>query len=166
MKWLFILPFAFSITCNAQTYQWAFNIGGTGYDWLSGIAIDLAGDGNVYITGHFHETVDFDPGEGTANLTAKFYGDIFVAKYSNIVGNPSSGSALVYPNPTTGWFTILGNFAVPAVLELYDIRGRKAANFKLYYTQSRIDVRRFVKGMYVWQLVSGEEVERGKLVIE
>jgi hypothetical protein len=32
------------------------------------MAVDSSG--NVYTTGHFKLTVDFDPGSGTANLTA------------------------------------------------------------------------------------------------
>ncbi|MCW3102387.1 MAG: Protein of unknown function precursor [Bacteroidetes bacterium] len=51
----------------------------------NGIAADAAG--NVCITGFFQETVDFDPGAGTYNLTsAPSSYAIFVAKY-NATGN-------------------------------------------------------------------------------
>jgi len=62
------------------TYQWAFRIGGAGIDQGRDIAVD--GFGNIYITGRFWNTVDFDPGPGTANLTASGM-DIYVAKYNS-----------------------------------------------------------------------------------
>lgn len=57
---------------------WLSNMGGTGYDTGYGIAVD--GDGNVYTTGDFADTVDFDPGPGTSNLTSEGVGDVFVSK--------------------------------------------------------------------------------------
>ena len=43
-------------------------------------AITLDGSGNVYVTGSFGDTVDFDPGVGSANLTSVALDDIFVLK--------------------------------------------------------------------------------------
>ncbi len=57
---------------------WARQIGGTGADVGNGIAVDSAGD--VYITGSFSDTVDFDPGTGVADLTSVGGVDGFVAK--------------------------------------------------------------------------------------
>lgn len=62
-------------------YIWAKNVGGANGDIGYGIAVD--GTGNVYVTGYFETTADFDPGAGTANLTVGGSNDIFVAKYSS-----------------------------------------------------------------------------------
>jgi hypothetical protein len=46
---------------------WAKSMGGAGAD--EGHAIGVDGQGNVYTTGHFQGTVDFDPGLATHNMT-------------------------------------------------------------------------------------------------
>ncbi|HJM73784.1 MAG TPA: SBBP repeat-containing protein, partial [Acidimicrobiales bacterium] len=53
---------------SSGNYVWAKNLGGTGLDYGYSVAVDSSG--NVYTTGGFRGTVDFDPGSGTANLTA------------------------------------------------------------------------------------------------
>ena len=53
---------------GSGNYVWAKSMGGTSDDYGYGIAVD--GAGNVYTTGHFNGTVDFDPGPGTVNLTS------------------------------------------------------------------------------------------------
>lgn len=49
-------------------FVWGNKIGSTLGDYAHDVAIDDAG--NVYITGIFGGTVDFDPGAGTSNLTS------------------------------------------------------------------------------------------------
>ena len=53
-------------------------VGGTGTD--SGRSVALDGSGNVYVTGGFSETVDFDPGAGIVELTSAGSFDVFVSK--------------------------------------------------------------------------------------
>lgn len=66
------------------TNTWAYNIGGSNVDFSGGLAVDFSG--NIYITGSFIGSVDFDPsGNGIAAsvLTAPgSQSDIFVAKYN------------------------------------------------------------------------------------
>ena len=44
--------------------------------------LEVDGSGNIYITGKFRGTVDFDPGPSTKNLTARGSDDFFMAKYN------------------------------------------------------------------------------------
>ena len=76
---LCLLAFIGTTTLNAQEYVWAKVMGGTSIDQGKSVAVDAIG--NVYTTGFFQGTTDFDPGAGTANLTSAGSYDIFVSKF-------------------------------------------------------------------------------------
>lgn len=63
---------------NLGNFIWVKTFGGIDSDRANGIETDSFG--NVYATGSFFQTVDFDPGQGITNLTSAGYGDIFVLK--------------------------------------------------------------------------------------
>lgn len=64
--------------------NWANPVGGTGSDECRATSIDS--DGNVYVTGYFASTVDFDPSAAVSSITSNGLSDIFVVKY-NSTGN-------------------------------------------------------------------------------
>ncbi len=74
------ITLAGTFQASAQSYKWAGLIGGTLGEGALDMAID--GNGNVYLTGYFSGTADFDASTGTANLTAQGITDIFIAKYA------------------------------------------------------------------------------------
>jgi hypothetical protein len=59
-------------------FVWAKAMGGTSYDEGKSITTDASG--NVYTTGFFEKTADFDPSAGTTNLTSAGFRDIFIQK--------------------------------------------------------------------------------------
>ena len=65
---------------NTGNYVWAKNMGGTSLD--AGTALQLDTLGNIYATGMFMGTSDFDPGAGIANLSSGVQ-STFIAKYDN-----------------------------------------------------------------------------------
>ncbi len=60
------------------SFLWAKAMGGSSTD--APVALTLDHNGNVYTTGSFKNTADFDPGAGTAQLTATGYADVFLSK--------------------------------------------------------------------------------------
>lgn len=69
---------------ESGNFIWAKQLGGTSSDKGSAITVDILG--NVYTTGEFRGTSDFDPGPGTSELTSAGSGDIFVSKL-DVSGN-------------------------------------------------------------------------------
>ncbi len=57
---------------------WAKRMGSAGGDMAQCLTVDATN--NVYLTGYFSMTTDFDPGSGTFNLTSKGGQDIFIEK--------------------------------------------------------------------------------------
>ncbi len=65
----------------AGAFQWAQTWGGTGNDISWGLTLDTAGE--IYPFGSFQNTVDFDPGDGTANRTASGVQDAYLSRLTH-----------------------------------------------------------------------------------
>ncbi|HSD13509.1 MAG TPA: T9SS type A sorting domain-containing protein [Flavobacterium sp.] len=62
-------------------YLWAKAMGGTGQDQAKSLVVSTGGE--LYVTGSFYGTVDFDPSAATANVTSAGSNDVFIAKYGS-----------------------------------------------------------------------------------
>ena len=65
----------------AGNFVWVKSAGGSGLESGNDIKIDAAG--NIYTTGHFNGTVDFDPGPGTFTLSSQGVNDIYITKWNS-----------------------------------------------------------------------------------
>ncbi len=85
-------------------YVWAKRFGGTISDNSYSVAVDSSG--NVYTTGYFAGTADFDPGAGTAILTSAGSGDVFVSKL-DASGNYVWAKQFGGSSASYGWSTVV-----------------------------------------------------------
>ncbi|MDB4517000.1 hypothetical protein N9089_05310, partial [Crocinitomicaceae bacterium] len=70
------------LDATTGAFIWGKSFGGSSSD--SGKAIEVDASGNVYVTGIFNNTVDFDPGPGVFNLTTTGSGgNIYVLKLNS-----------------------------------------------------------------------------------
>jgi len=67
-----------SKTNSQGNLLWAKSIGGTGFDYPRSVTTD--NDGNIYISGSFEDTVDFNPGPDENFLTSIGGNDIYILK--------------------------------------------------------------------------------------
>jgi hypothetical protein len=63
---------------NVGNLVWGGQMGGPGSEFGKAIGVD--GSGNVYMTGKFTGTVDFDPGSGGTSYTADGFSDAFLTR--------------------------------------------------------------------------------------
>ena len=93
-------------------FIWAKQLGGSSYEDANSVVVDLLG--NVYTTGYFHQTADFDPGSSNAELTSAGDTDAFISKLDssgnylwgrNIGGAGADESLSIALNGTGSVFT-------------------------------------------------------------
>jgi hypothetical protein len=70
---------AVTIAHAQPVFNWVNTFGSTDYETVFGATTDATG--NIYITGQFNGTVDFDPGPGTQTLSALTADDGFICKF-------------------------------------------------------------------------------------
>ncbi len=158
----------FSISSNAQNFQWAKSMGAANSDQGNGVAVDVKG--NVYTTGAFQGTVDFDPGIGVVNLTSYGSFDVYVSKlnaagnlvwarnWGNLIDDRGYAIALdaagnVY---TTGYFKGTVDFD-PSSAGTFSMTAVGADDMFI----SKLDS----SGNFVWaKQIGGTDVDRGKSI--
>ena len=75
--WLALLNLL-AVVSTAQNFTWAKTDSGPSHS--GGLAITTDAGGNVYYTGYFQGTVDFDPGPGSFTMSCITGRDIFISK--------------------------------------------------------------------------------------
>ncbi len=149
-------------------YNWALGLGGTGNDIGYGI---LYANGNLYNTGAFSNTVDFDPTTGTSNLVSTGLTDAYLAVYNEITitginDNYSSGAGIisVYPNPAGNTINIHTNNNAFFTTDIFSATG------SLVYRQPGtggnlpVDISALSAGIYYARITTGSQTYITKFV--
>lgn len=134
-------------------YQWAKSVGTTDFD--IGYAITTDASDNIYTTGIFRGSVDFDPGAGTTSLTAEAtYGGAFILKLSSsgVFGfaksfdgtNQDQGMGIDVDG--TGNVVVVGNYQLTVDFD----PGAGTANLTSPLSKSIFVVKLDNSGNYIW----------------
>jgi len=89
-----------SMLSSGGNYTWAGKLTGSGAELPSGIRVAT---GAIYATGYYNQTTDFDAGPGTYTITSSGSDDMFVVKYNNCTGPPSTPGAITGPSVICGF---------------------------------------------------------------
>ncbi|HKR07354.1 MAG TPA: T9SS type A sorting domain-containing protein, partial [Bacteroidia bacterium] len=133
-------PGTFNLTANAGSWDpyilkmspsgnftWAKQLRSSGSN--SGQSIVLDSLGNIYLTGHFSMTCDFDPGTGIFNLTSGGGMDGFVLKLgispNNIEENLMINGINIYPNPVADYLYFSKTNQQNIIVRVFDRIGKK-----------------------------------------
>ncbi|MFM7016768.1 MAG: SBBP repeat-containing protein [Bacteroidota bacterium] len=159
------------VKLDAQgNFLWAKQVGGTTYDYGYEIAPDAFG--NVYYTGFFEGTVDFNPNTGIYNLISGGAHDIFVSKLGGtLTANHEiavKNTISAYPNPVSDILSI--NIAsidnADCYFSLVDTQGQLVyQSFNKDTNVTSIDVKNIPEGLYILSIASTKWRSNLKLAI-
>lgn len=98
-------------------FRWARQVGGLNDD--AGVKVAVDGNGNVYTVGTFRNTVDFDPGPGSASMSSSGNQDVFILKTDSMgnfiwagkIGGPYSEYVNAIVMDEQGFFYLTGFFS-------------------------------------------------------
>lgn len=151
-------------------FVWAKNMGGTLLDRARSIYVDAAG--NVYTTGVFNGTSDFDPDVPVFNLVASGLDDIFIQKMSqpSIVLSMSAiiqkNEVVIYPNPTNRTLFITNASGEKNLIQLFDVTGKLVMQICSSENEIKLDVSGIVAGMYFLKIESDKNSFFQKIIKE
>lgn len=105
-----------NINAQQPLLAWATNAGGTGTD--NGTALSIDEEGNVYTTGYYTGTVDFDPGPAVVQLPGHGGVDIFITKtdpngnlvWARGIGGSGGDAAFSIKVTRSGYVYVTGYF--------------------------------------------------------
>lgn len=141
---------------TSGNFIWAKNMTGDSYSTGNSLAVDNLN--NIYITGWFNGTTDFDPGIGTCNLTTTGIEDVFVLKlgktptgFEEII---NANCFKIYPNPSKNQINIKVSSSSlrDSIFTIADQSGKTLVTGKLIDEDSKIDISSLPNGIYLFQI--------------
>jgi hypothetical protein len=144
----------------AGNFVWAEIINGDDINYTSSMAVSPAG--NIYLTGFFQYSADFQPGADSVKLTTAGDEDIFILKWSqgqSGIKNMNAGRINVYPNPTYGIVNLgySGHSAQYLNVKVYDISGLMISQDHLVENLA-IDLSALDAGFYIIQVLDDQQI--------
>lgn len=149
-------------------FIWAKKIGGAGNDFS--VSIDVDGLGNIYTTGGYSSTVNFDISGGTNNLTSAGGVDAYVCKITQasfgIKDTEHSPSFSLFPNPFNNSISIsINDYDYEnTVITIFDNSGKIINTVETTQKQMVLQTNDLAQGIYIVSIVSQNGKKNFKVV--
>jgi hypothetical protein len=142
-------PLGFTFGAQSGTFSKIFPI-------TAAQAADLLA-GNLYVNIH---NASFPGGEIRAQLNAPVSSSPNVPSFGNDNKVASDLSVSLFPNPASDYVYLnLGTNNAPVNIELFDMQGRMVSSLKSSESLMRWDATSLAKGLYMFRVSNGEQVE-------
>lgn len=145
-----------ALSAQNPTFQWAKSVGSTNIDIANAVCTDASG--NIYTTGKFTGTVDFDSGSGVVNLSSasSTSPDAFITKsdsngnliWAKKIGGTSDDIGNAIKTDANGNVFVVGNFAY-----VCDFDPSTSGTYSLgqtYLTNQSFILKLDTNGNFVW----------------
>jgi hypothetical protein len=155
-----------SILNDSGDYLWAGKMGGTLDDVAYSICID--GYNNVYSTGFFSQTGDFDPFSPIHNITSNGFLDIYCHKMNSIAVGISEIKAdsqiNIYPNPSDGLITI--DLLYNSTIIITDVLGQEIVTVFLNPGRQHVNIKNHPSGVYFLNIITENKISNSQKIIK
>jgi PKD repeat protein/photosystem II stability/assembly factor-like uncharacterized protein len=151
----------------------------SGYEFIPAVNDDWCGSG----WGASCFTLDLSQWAGAKNMRIMFESynnlgnDLYLDNITvtNTTGNlniiPAEGTFTIYPNPGTGYFTLISSGITGQIqVEVFNARGQSVMNDNFTNSheayQQTLNLSGLPKGIYIVRMTSGDKVQNRKLILE
>jgi len=140
-------------------------------DGDAGNAVSQDASGNMYVTGYYKSSHIIIGSDTLINTNSFKRGEVFIASLSILEGmnslDSSDNSISVFPNPSSGTFSVSNKFTSEFDIEIFNSLGQ-AVFYRKNVNESRfeIDLLDQADGIYFVRIISKGEVYTGKIVKE
>ncbi len=155
--------FVFKFDTSGQEL-WATSAGGNSTDEGFGIA---ASSNSIYVTGSFYSSAMIF---GTDTLLSSGSPDEFIAKLNSTTGiadlENTQSTITLYPNPTSGIFTIESTSAKLSSIKIMNVLGECVYQSEIRNSKSEIILTGVSKGIYFLQANTAAGIMNKKIMVE
>ena len=129
--------------------------------WQAGTSIQTYDTINYYSEGYNYLEISFYCNTNKSNSVILKFTDYINIEYLTNIPEIDINNIVLYPNPTSGVFTIIGDNI--SNIDILDINGRLIKSFKVNSSNFKIDISNNQKGIYFIKILSSDKTIVKKL---